>query len=74
MPTTQSVHGIANGHWERSEPRSAWLLLLARLGAVELRMLGDLAREATHISDSKQRAELVRDTESEQQHSPVAAE
>ncbi len=34
MQRTQSVEGIANGHWERSEPRSAWLLMLARLGAL----------------------------------------
>jgi len=44
MQRTQSVEGIANGHWERSEPRSAWLLLLARMGIAELRMLTDWAR------------------------------
>ncbi|HEY3255781.1 MAG TPA: hypothetical protein VGJ91_17605 [Polyangiaceae bacterium] len=47
MPRTQGVEGIANGHWERSEPRSAWLLLLARMGIAELRMLSDWARSAT---------------------------
>ena len=47
MQRTQSVEGIANGHWERSEPRSAWLLMLARLGVAELRLLGDWAREHT---------------------------
>ncbi len=51
MQATQRVHGIANGHWERSEPRSAWLLLLARLGIAELRELGELARAATHRHD-----------------------
>ena len=75
MPATQSVRGIANGHWERSEPRSAWLLLLARLGVVELRMLGDLAREATHAYDSKQRADVARETDRDGHHSSgVAAE
>lgn len=44
MPRSQRVEGIANGHWERSEPRSAWLLLLARMGVAELRMLSDWAR------------------------------
>jgi len=47
MQPTQSVAGIANGHWERSEPRSAWLLLLARMGVAELRLLTDWAREHT---------------------------
>jgi hypothetical protein len=47
MQRTQSVDGIANGHWERSEPRSAWLLMLARMGIAELRLLGDWAREHT---------------------------
>lgn len=45
MQRTQSVEGISNGHWERSEPRSAWLLMLARMGVAELRLLGDWARE-----------------------------
>jgi len=44
MPQAQSVEGIANGHWERAEPRTAWLLLLARMGVVELRLLSDWAR------------------------------
>ncbi|MEI9942564.1 MAG: hypothetical protein WDO69_35570 [Pseudomonadota bacterium] len=55
MARTQSVEGIANGHWERSEPRSAWLLLLARMGVAELRMLSDWARtpnEHAEHSDS----------------------
>jgi hypothetical protein len=52
MPRTQSVEGIANGHWERSEPRSAWLLLLARMGVAELRMLSDWARAKSEHSDS----------------------
>ena len=47
MQRTQSVEGIANGHWERAEPRSAWLLMLARLSVAELRLLGDWAREHT---------------------------
>jgi hypothetical protein len=51
MPRTQSVEGIANGHWERSEPRSAWLLLLARMGVAELRMLSDWARARSEHSD-----------------------
>ena len=51
MPRTQSVEGIANGHWERSEPRSAWLLLLARMGVAELRMLSDWARTKSEHSD-----------------------
>jgi hypothetical protein len=46
MQSTQGVEGIANGHWERSEPRSTWLLLLARMGLAELRMLSDWARTA----------------------------
>jgi len=51
MPRTQDVEGIANGHWERSEPRSAWLLLLARMGVAELRMLTDWARAKSEHSD-----------------------
>ena len=51
MQRTQSVEGIANGHWERSEPRSAWLLLLARMGVAELRMLSDWARTAHENSN-----------------------
>jgi len=51
MQRNQS-EGIANGHWERAEPRSAWLLKLARMGVAELRVLGDWARE-----HSEQRAE-----------------
>ena len=61
MPRTQPASGLVNGHWERSEPRSAWLLMLARLGAAELRMLGDWARtksEDAKIEDSAQEAEL----------------
>jgi hypothetical protein len=59
MPRTQS-EGIANGHWERSEPRSAWLLLLARMGVAELRMLSDWARTTSEESeprDSEPRAD-----------------
>ena len=56
MPRSQSIEGIANGHWERSEPRSAWLLLLARMGVAELRMLSDWAR-ATTGEHSDERAE-----------------
>ncbi len=51
MPRTQSVEGIANGHWEGSERRSAWLLLLARMGVAELRMLSDWARATSEHSD-----------------------
>jgi len=51
MPRTQSIAGIANGHWERSEPRSAWLLLLARMGVAELRMLSDWARGTSEHSE-----------------------
>lgn len=50
MPRNQS-EGIANGHWERSEPRSAWLLLLARMGVAELRMLSDWARAPSEDSE-----------------------
>jgi len=58
MPRTQSVEGIANGHWERSEPRSAWLLLLARMGVAELRMLSDWARtKSEHGEHSDTREE-----------------
>ena len=48
MQRTESVAGIANGHWERSEPRSAWLLMLARMGAAELRLLSEWAHEHTN--------------------------
>jgi hypothetical protein len=51
MPRTQPASGIVNGHWERAEPRSAWLLMLARMGAAELRMLSDWAR--TKSDDAK---------------------
>jgi hypothetical protein len=51
MPRTEDVAGIANGHWERSEPRSAWLLLLARMGVAELRMLSDWARAKSELAD-----------------------
>ncbi len=68
MQDTRSVHGIANGHWERSEPRSAWLLLLARLGVAELRELGELARSATH------RHEAIAEDSSDDTEALAAAE
>lgn len=67
MQTTQSAHGIANGHWESEESRAGWLLLLARMSVAELRTLGDLARAVTHARDTKQPAELA-------DSPPVAAE
>ncbi len=70
MPPTQRVQGIVNGHWERSEPRSAWLLLLARMGVAELRMLSDWARATSEHSD--ERAEPR--AENENANQPVAAE
>jgi len=70
MSPTQSVQGIANGHWERSEPRSAWLLLLARMGVAELRMLSDWARATSE--ESKERSQLR--AENEAAHQPIAAE
>ena len=54
MQRTQNVAGIANGHWEHSEPRSAWLLLLARMGVAELRMLSDWARSTAEHSDERE--------------------
>jgi len=55
MSRTHDVEGIANGHWERAEPRSAWLLLLARMGIAELRMLSDWARaKSEHSADPEQ--------------------
>ncbi len=57
MQTTQSAHGIANGHWESEESRAGWLLLLARMGVAELRTLGELARTAAQARDAKHRAE-----------------
>jgi hypothetical protein len=74
MQSTQSAHGIANGHWESEESRSGWLLLLARIGVAELRSLGDLARAAAHARDEKQRAELTANAASEHEHPAVAAE
>jgi len=63
MSRTESVEGIANGHWERSEPRSAWLLRLARMGVAELRMLSDRARapheESEPRADSREMAETA---------------
>ena len=47
MSNTEIPHGISNGHWERSESRAGWLLLLARMGIVELHSLGELARTVT---------------------------
>jgi len=70
MPATQRVRGIVNGHWERSEPRSAWLLLLARMSVAELRMLSDWARAPS--KDSDERADLR--AANETAHEPVAAE
>jgi len=68
MPTTQTDRGISNGHWERPEPRSAWLLLLARMSAVELRALTDLARSALHHHEDE--AEVP--TEAPHQHAHAA--
>jgi len=62
MQRTQNVAGIANGHWERSEPRSAWLLLLARMGIAELRMLSDWARSAGEHSDESAHPRQTKDT------------
>jgi len=56
MAHTHDTEGIANGHWEHSEPRSAWLLLLARMGVAELRMLSDWARAKTEHSDDREPA------------------
>ncbi|MEI9952540.1 MAG: hypothetical protein WDO74_27060 [Pseudomonadota bacterium] len=70
MPRTQSVKGITNGHWERSEPRSAWLLLLARMGVAELRMLSDWARATSAHSDARSEHRA----ENETAHHTVAAE
>jgi hypothetical protein len=70
MPTTQAKQGITNGHWERSESRAAWLLLLARLGVVELRTLGEMVRHAGETAEHPP-LELVRSDEVE---TPVAAE
>lgn len=61
MQRIQSIEGIGNGHWERSEPRSAWLLMLARMGVAELRLLGDWAREHTDQS-SHEPAETNKET------------
>ena len=53
MATSQTDHGIVNGHWERSEPRWEWLMWLARLGAAELHCLAEVARGAARRSASK---------------------
>ncbi len=62
MPRTHSVEGIANGHWERSEPRSAWLLLLARMGVAELRMLSDWARATGENSEQGEKLSAHEET------------
>lgn len=62
MQRTQSVAGIANGHWERSEPRSAWLLLLARMGIAELRVLSDWARGSTEHSEESAEPHATKET------------
>lgn len=67
---TAQPHGIANGHWERSEPRSAWLLMLARMGVAELHMLGETVRGATR----RQSREQANDIERQQESGAVAAE
>jgi hypothetical protein len=59
MQTTQSAHGIANGHWESEESRAGWLLLLARMGVAELRVLGEFARAATQHRAAEAPAELA---------------
>ena len=70
MPTSPADQGISNGHWERSESRAAWLLLLARLGVVELRSLGELVLHTAERHDSVP-LELARRNEVE---TPIAAE
>jgi hypothetical protein len=70
MSTTDTAHGISNGHWERHESRSAWLLLLARMGIVELRALGELARAATAHDGAHHPPQLAHVDE----HEPIAAE
>jgi len=60
MPNTQGQRGIVNGHWERSEPRSAWLLLLARLSVAELRTLGEHVLEITRGQEAAQPSQDTR--------------
>lgn len=74
MQSTQSAHGIANGHWESEESRSGWLLLLARMGVAELRSLGDLARAAAQARDPKQRPQVPAFATAANEDSAVAAE
>lgn len=59
--TIHAARGICNGHWERSESRSAWLLMLVRLSVAELHLIGEMAREAARrrAATYGSRAELV---------------
>jgi hypothetical protein len=67
MPTAQSMHGIANGRWEPTPPRSARVISVARVGVAKaLKKLSDSLADPAEIAE----AEHAR-RESER---PVAAE
>ncbi len=65
MHTSQSRHGIANGHWEPTPPRSARALNVARIGVAKA-----LKRLADSLADPD---ELAADEQAEHER-PVAAE
>jgi hypothetical protein len=67
MPTAHSMHGIANGRWEPTPPRSARVVNVARVGVAKvLKKLSDSLADPAEIAE----AERARH-ESER---PVAAE
>jgi hypothetical protein len=64
MPTAQSVHGIANGRWEPTPPRSSKAVTVARIGVAKIlknlsdRLAGpaELAREEQPANENHGRA------------------
>lgn len=65
MHTSQSSHGIANGHWEHMPPRSTRALDAARIGVAKA-----LKRLADSLADP---AELAEGEQAERER-PIAAE
>ena len=51
MHTSQSVHGIANGRWEHSEPRLPKVLAHARIGVAKaLKTLSERLVESVEVA------------------------
>jgi hypothetical protein len=54
MPTARSVHGIANGRWEPTPPRSARVINGARVGVAKvLKKLSDSLADPAEMAEAE---------------------